>query len=343
MITLKVNGVQKSFQGDPEMPLLWYLRDVLELTGTKFGCGVAVCGSCTIHLNGEAVRSCVTPVKAAEGKSVTTIEGLASAQGLHPVQKAWIAADVPVHTGGADHAGSGADQIQSPSERQGNRRSDVRQHLPLRHLPAHPRRHQGRRQGGRMNPIQNFSRRDFVKGVFPAGAFVLCAQASPLKLLADHHLGTAADPVKGAAFNPSIWLGIEPDGSVTVVAHRSEMGSGSRTGVPIILADELEADWKRVRIVQAIGDAKYAARIPMARTVRGSLKSWANGRHCRTMSNRRGARIIRTSDVEETIVTDIRQCAPAGEPLRRLQVSVREGFYWLNVGIWRHGKNGLYD
>ena len=94
MVTLKINGVQKSFQGDPEMPLLWYLRDVLGLTGTKFGCGVAVCGSCTIHINGEAVRACVTPVKAAEGKAVTTIEGLGG-QGLHPVQKAWIAADVP--------------------------------------------------------------------------------------------------------------------------------------------------------------------------------------------------------------------------------------------------------
>ena len=94
MITLKVNGAQKSFQGDPEMPLLWYLRDVLGLTGTKFGCGVALCGSCTIHINGEAVRACVTSVKSAEGKAVTTIEGL-GAQGLHPVQKAWIAADVP--------------------------------------------------------------------------------------------------------------------------------------------------------------------------------------------------------------------------------------------------------
>jgi isoquinoline 1-oxidoreductase alpha subunit len=94
MVTLKINGVQKSFQGDPEMPLLWYLRDVLGLTGTKFGCGVALCGSCTIHINGEAVRACVTPVKAAEGKAVTTIEGLGG-QGLHPVQKAWIAADVP--------------------------------------------------------------------------------------------------------------------------------------------------------------------------------------------------------------------------------------------------------
>ena len=94
MVTLRINGVQKSFQGDPEMPLLWYLRDVLGLTGTKFGCGVALCGSCTIHINGEAVRACVTPVKAAEGKAVTTIEGLGG-QGLHPVQKAWIAADVP--------------------------------------------------------------------------------------------------------------------------------------------------------------------------------------------------------------------------------------------------------
>ncbi len=94
MITLKVNGVQKSFPGDSEMPLLWYLRDVLGLTGTKFGCGVALCGSCTIHINGEAVRACVTPVKDAEGKADTTIEGLGE-NGLHPVQKAWIAADVP--------------------------------------------------------------------------------------------------------------------------------------------------------------------------------------------------------------------------------------------------------
>ena len=110
-----------------------------------------------------------------------------------------------------------------------------------------------------MRSIQNFSRREFVKGMFSAGAFVLCAQASPLKLLADHHGSTAADPAAGTAFHPSMWLGIEPDGSVVIVAHRSEMGSGSRTGLPIVLADELEADWKRVRIAQAIGDAKYGS------------------------------------------------------------------------------------
>ena len=94
MIKLKVNGVQRSFDGDPEMPLLWYLRDILGLTGTKFGCGMALCGCCTVHLNGEAVRSCVTTMQSAAGASVLTIEGL-GAQGLHPVQKAWMEVNVP--------------------------------------------------------------------------------------------------------------------------------------------------------------------------------------------------------------------------------------------------------
>lgn len=94
MIKLKVNGVERSFDGDPEMPLLWYLRDVLGLTGTKFGCGIALCGACTVHQNGDAIRSCVTPVKSAAGAEITTIESLA-ANGLHPVQKAWIENNVP--------------------------------------------------------------------------------------------------------------------------------------------------------------------------------------------------------------------------------------------------------
>ena len=94
MIKLKVNGVQRSFDGNPEMPLLWYLRDILGLTGTKFGCGMALCGCCTVHLNGEAVRSCVTTMQSAAGASVLTIEGL-GAQGLHPVQKAWMEVNVP--------------------------------------------------------------------------------------------------------------------------------------------------------------------------------------------------------------------------------------------------------
>ncbi len=94
MISLKINGVNRQFNGDPSMPLLWYVRDELGLTGTKFGCGMALCGACTVHVDGKAVRGCVTPVSAAAGKEVTTIEGL-DARGNHPVQRAWRAHNVP--------------------------------------------------------------------------------------------------------------------------------------------------------------------------------------------------------------------------------------------------------
>jgi isoquinoline 1-oxidoreductase alpha subunit len=92
MVQLKVNGVTRKFEGDPEMPLLWYLRDMLEMTGTKYGCGMGLCGACTVHVDGKAVRSCQTTMANAAGKSVVTIEGL---KGTHPVQKAWMAANVP--------------------------------------------------------------------------------------------------------------------------------------------------------------------------------------------------------------------------------------------------------
>ncbi|MEN2470065.1 (2Fe-2S)-binding protein [Burkholderia stabilis] len=88
MITLTVNGSEQHFDGNPDLPLLWYLRDVLGHTGTKFGCGMALCGACTVHLDGVAIRSCITPVAAASGKRVTTIEGL-STDLTHPLQQAW--------------------------------------------------------------------------------------------------------------------------------------------------------------------------------------------------------------------------------------------------------------
>ncbi len=94
MIQLKVNGAVQSFSGDPDMPLLWYLRDVLGLTGSKFGCGIGLCGACTVHINGQAMRSCVTAMSDAAAKEVTTIEGLEK-NGLHPVQKAWMQVNVP--------------------------------------------------------------------------------------------------------------------------------------------------------------------------------------------------------------------------------------------------------
>jgi isoquinoline 1-oxidoreductase alpha subunit len=94
MIQLKVNGAARSYDGDPDMPLLWYVRDVLQLTGSKFGCGMGLCGACTVHVNGEAARSCLTPMSAAAGKEITTIEGL-SQDGTHPVQRAWEQIQVP--------------------------------------------------------------------------------------------------------------------------------------------------------------------------------------------------------------------------------------------------------
>jgi len=94
MIRLKVNGVERSFDGDPTMPLLWYLRDELALTGTKFGCGISLCGACTVHLRGRAVRSCVTPMSLTQDTEVVTIEGI-SPDGTHPVQRAWMQIDVP--------------------------------------------------------------------------------------------------------------------------------------------------------------------------------------------------------------------------------------------------------
>lgn len=94
MISLKVNAEARHYEGDPEMPLLWYLRDELQLTGSKFGCGMGLCGACTVHVNGEPARSCLTPMSAVAAKEITTIEGL-SAHGDHPVQKAWQEVQVP--------------------------------------------------------------------------------------------------------------------------------------------------------------------------------------------------------------------------------------------------------
>ena len=94
MIELEINGKKQQVDAEPDMPVLWVLRDILGLTGTKYGCGEALCGACTVHIDGEPVRSCVTPIRRAQGKAVTTIEGLAPS-GDHPLQKAWVELGVP--------------------------------------------------------------------------------------------------------------------------------------------------------------------------------------------------------------------------------------------------------
>jgi isoquinoline 1-oxidoreductase alpha subunit len=94
MVTFKVNGTPRAFDGDADMPLLWYLRDDLGLTGTRFGCGAGLCGACTVHIDGQPSRSCQTPLRTVQNKTVVTIEGL-SVNGTHPVQRAWASLNVP--------------------------------------------------------------------------------------------------------------------------------------------------------------------------------------------------------------------------------------------------------
>ena len=121
MITLRVNGNDRSWDGDPSLPLLWFLRDEIGLTGTKFGCGQALCGSCTIHIDGQAARSCITAVSDVEGRQVTTIEGL-HPSGDHPVQKAWRELNVPqcgfCQTGQIMQAAALLAEIPNPDDRQ---------------------------------------------------------------------------------------------------------------------------------------------------------------------------------------------------------------------------------
>ena len=95
MTTIMINGKQQELNVDDDMPLLWAIRDIIGLTGTKFGCGKGLCGACTVHIDGTPTRSCITPVSIVNGKSITTIEGLANGDRLHPVQQAWIDEDVP--------------------------------------------------------------------------------------------------------------------------------------------------------------------------------------------------------------------------------------------------------
>jgi isoquinoline 1-oxidoreductase alpha subunit len=95
MIKFKLNGQEKTFDGDPEMPLLWYVRDIAGLSGTKYGCGMGLCGACTVHRNGKAVRSCSTPMSGVSGQEIVTTYAISVRCGLHPVQKAWIENAVP--------------------------------------------------------------------------------------------------------------------------------------------------------------------------------------------------------------------------------------------------------
>ena len=134
---LKINGADHQVDVPDDMPLLWVVRDVIGLTGTKFGCGIAQCGACTVHLDGVAIRSCQLPVGAVGGRAITTIEGVGETPAGAKIQKAWL--DLEVIQCGYCQPGYGIARRQSAARRRGDRRGDGGQSLPLRHLCADPR------------------------------------------------------------------------------------------------------------------------------------------------------------------------------------------------------------
>ena len=216
MIPLKVNGVERSFDGDPDLPLLWYLRDVLGLTGTKFGCGMALCGACTVHRDGKAIRSCVTNMSTLSGKEITTIEAM-SKNGLHPVQQKWIEFNVPqcgYCQSGTDHAGDFPVERKTQAQRRGYRWRHGGKYLPVRNLPADSSGDQSRRGRERMSDnILNVSRRGFLQGVVSTGALILSVRLVPDFLwAAETSFTTYADR---AILHPSAFVGIDTDGTVT--------------------------------------------------------------------------------------------------------------------------------
>ena len=143
MITLTINGKIRSVDAAPDTPLLWVLRDKLGMTGTKFGCGIAQCGACTVHMDGEAMRSCITPVSAVAGKKITTIEAVGANDGRQGGAEGWLEVDVPqcgYCQSGQIMSAIGAARAEQEPYRCRYRRGHVGQYLPLRHLQPDPRR-----------------------------------------------------------------------------------------------------------------------------------------------------------------------------------------------------------
>ena len=292
MVKLHVNGQEQGFDGDPSMPLLWYLRDELGLTGTKFGCGMALCGACTVHVDGQAARACITAIGDVDGRTVTTIEGL-DPDGNHPVQKAWRElerAAMRLLPGRTDHAGGGTAGDQQEPVRGRDSQRHERQHLPLRLLSAHHRRHQGGRDGGvtmtapSASPIENVSRRGFLRGMLATGGLVLAAEFLP----AGPRSPTPPAPARfrgGVVSDPHVFVSIDPSGHGDDhrpsrrdghgLAHQPADGRGRRAGSRLD-ARPRQASRRATR-------RNTATRIPTARAACGTSSS-----RCGNAAPRRG-------------------------------------------------------
>ena len=262
MIELKVNGVAQRIDADPTTPLLWIIRENLDLIGTKFGCGIAQCGACTVHVDGQAVRSCTTPLSAVAGRSVTTIEGLASDGAPHAVQQAWIDEQVPqcgYCQSGQIMAAAALLAEKPDARRRGDRHGHARQYLPLWNLLARPPRHQTGRQeqraGGDRVSLGKWTRRGFITaGIVTGGALLVGVAIRP---------GHRAPKVRALVADDeeallTVWLKIAPNNRTTAIVPHAEMGQGAHSTLAQMLADELDADWRLVDVLEAPAHEEYA-------------------------------------------------------------------------------------
>lgn len=254
---LNINGKAVTIDADPNMPLLWVLRDTLNMTGTKFGCGVAACGACTVHIDGEAVRSCVMPLAAVEGKNIQTIESLGTVDKPHALQEAWIAEQVPqcgyCQSGMLMAAAALLERKPQPTD------ADIDEAMTnicrCGTYSTRARRYSPRCGNNDRNRSCSMKRRTWLLSALGAtGALVVGWGVLPAR----SRLGSGALmlPTEGdVALNG--WIKIAADGGIILAMPRSEMGQGVHTGLAMLVAEELDVPLSRVKLEQAGYDAIY--------------------------------------------------------------------------------------
>ena len=282
---LTVNGKSATVDAPADMPLLWALRDILNLKGTKYGCGIGACGACTVHIDGKPARACQTRVSAAAGRSVTTIEGL-SADGTHPVQVAWQEIDVPqcgyCQAGQIMSAVALLNQKPRPTDADIDTAMNgnlcrcatylrIRQAIhkaaamtttntqaPQREAPSTARDESA--ASLRARPLVSLrtrrnnhvepSRPHVLERPRPLASRFSRGHGARRRRFDDRHLRSKALDAfaqAGGDFTPNAFIRITPDNIVTIIAKNPEVGQGVKTSMPMLIAEELDVEWKNVR------------------------------------------------------------------------------------------------